>query len=102
MHALLVDPLRPTRLVFVQFGAGQDKVASSILDVDVQIAALHEDNGIEIDLHRVRNPLLDCKCMRFGSAPPTGNFGPEKEDGYNSHGDGPFAAAFGSGDILRF
>lgn len=53
VHALLVHPLRPTRLVFVQFGAGQDKVASSILDVDVQIAALHEDNRIEVDLHRV-------------------------------------------------
>lgn len=76
MYALLIHPLRPARLVLGQLGSGQDEIASSILDIDVQIAALHEHNGIEVDLHRVRNLLFDGKRVRFGSAPPSCHFGP--------------------------
>lgn len=102
MHALGIRPLRPDGRVALQTSLGEDAIAGRILDVDVEVVAFHVDDDVEVDLHGVGDSLFDGKGVRFGAAPPAAGFAPEKDEGDDEHGDGPFAAAFGAGYIFWF
>lgn len=91
--ALLVDPLRPHGGVAVQARGREDAVAGGVLDVDVQVGALHAHDRVEIDLHGVAHALLDREGVLLGAAPPPGQLGPDEHEGDDDHGDGPFPAA---------
>jgi hypothetical protein len=102
VHSLLVHPLVPVGALPSQLVGGEDAIAGSVLDVDVQISALHTDDDVEVDLHLVGDALFDGKVVCFVAAPPPGDFGPEEDDGDDGHCDCPLAAAGGAGDVFRF
>ena len=102
VHALVVHPLAPVGVVPVQLRGGQDAVAGSVLYVDVQIAALHLDDHVEVDVKPVANAFLDGEGVCFCTTPPPGKLGPEEDGGYYDDGDGPFAAAGCVLDVLWF
>lgn len=102
MHPLLVHPLVPASALPSQLVGRENTIARGVLDVDVQISALHTDDDVEVDLHLVRDSLLDGEVVCFVAAPPAGDFGPEEDDGDDGHCDRPLAAAGGAGDIFGF
>lgn len=101
VHALCVHPLLPVGGVAGQLVAGEDPVARRVLHVDVQIAAAHLDDDVEVDLHVVADALFDGKRVVLGAAPPAANLRPQEDAGDEEHGDGPFAAARRLCHILR-
>lgn len=100
--SLYVDPLGPRGGVALELGGGEDAVAGGVLDVDVQVGALHPHDRVQVDLHVVAHTLLDSERVLLGAAPPPRQLGPHEDEGDEDHGDGPFSAARGSGDILGF
>lgn len=70
VHALVVNPLRPIGRVARQPGRGEDAVSSRILDVDVQVTALHPHDDVHVDLHGPADAFLDGECVHLLSAPP--------------------------------
>lgn len=102
VDALCVDPLGPEGAVAVQLGGGEDAVARGILDVDVEVGALHADDNVEVDLQVVGDALFDGKVVRLLAAPPAADLAGEEDKGDEEHGDGPLAAARGAGDEFGF
>lgn len=76
VHALGIHPLAPGGGLARQLAGRQDAIARGVLDVDVQVAALHLDDDVEVDLHVVADALFDGKGVRLGAAPPAANLGP--------------------------
>lgn len=68
----------------------------------MEVAALHGDYDVQVDLEIVADAFFDGEGMRFMPAPPAREFreGEEEGDGYHRHG--PFSAAGGFGYILGF
>lgn len=93
VHALCVNPLVPGRSIALQLVSSENAVTRCILDVDVEVIAVHLDNNVEVDLHVVPDALFDGKRVMLGSAPPLAYLGPQEDGGDEEHGDGPFAAA---------
>ena len=93
VDSLCVNPLGPSRRVALQLRRREDSVASGILDVDVEVAAQHVDDNVEIGLHRSRDALFDGKVVSLGAAPPSSDFAKCEDDGHDEHGDGPFSTA---------
>lgn len=102
VDALGVDPLGPRGRVALQLGGGEDAIARGVLDVDVDVVALHVDDDVEVDLHVVGDALFDGKVVRLGAAPPAADLGAHEDEGDEDHGDSPLAAAGGAGDVLGF
>jgi hypothetical protein len=71
VHALVVHPLRPVRRIELQHGRRQDAVAGGVLDVDVEVAALHAHDHVEVDLQGPAYALLDGERVHLLAAPPT-------------------------------
>lgn len=78
VHALVVDPLVPGRGVSRQFVSRQNVISRGVLDVYVQVEALHLDHYVKVDLHFMADALLDCEVVGFVAAPPAGHLGPEE------------------------
>jgi hypothetical protein len=69
--ALDAVPVRPEGGVACQGLTGHDTVSRSILNVDVQVDALHGDNNVEVDLHVVRDALFHAeRVMCLAHVPP--------------------------------
>lgn len=100
VDALGVDPLRPLGGIAVQLGGGEDAVARGILDVDVQVGALHVDDNVEVDLHGAGDALFDGKVVRLGAAPPAADLAAHEDERYEGHGHRPLAAACRPGNIF--
>ena len=81
MHILAAAPLIPHRPVLRQRIARQDPVPGRILDVDVQIRALHRDHDVEVQLQRSRDAGLDGKGVRCRAREPAGGLGDCQVDG---------------------
>lgn len=101
VNPLCVDPLVEVGLVAVQPVRGHDAVARGVLHVDVNVVTLHAHHNVQVDLQLLRDALFHGKVVCLGAAPPAGNFAPDEEDRDEGHGDGPFAAACRSRDVLR-
>lgn len=93
VHALCVNPLVPCRSIALQLVPSKNAITRCVLDVDVEVVAVHLDNDVEVDLHVVPDTLFDGKRVMLGSAPPLAYLGPQEDAGDEEHGDGPFAAA---------
>jgi hypothetical protein len=107
MHALLsvlARPLRPARGVLAQQIASERAVASGVLHVDVQVGAPHADDDVEVDLHVVRDALLDGKRLGCGAREPARGFGPCQPDACEDERDSPSGrvAALHEVRLLRF
>ena len=59
--AFCVLPLGPEGSVAGEGLTGHDAVARGILDVDVQVTALHGNDDIEVELQVMRDTLFDAK-----------------------------------------
>lgn len=101
VHALLINPLAPGGGLAGQLVRGENAISRGILDVDVQIVAVHLDNYIQINLHVVPDTPLDGERMRLGAAPPATKLSPHEDAGYEEHGNGPFSATRCLCHILR-
>lgn len=75
--ALDVDPLGPGGRVALELGGGEDAIAGGVLDVDMQVGALHPYDRVQVDLHIVAHTLLDGERMLLGAAPPPRQLGPD-------------------------
>lgn len=102
VHSLQVDPLGPDGGIAVQPRCGEDAIAGCVLDVDVEIVALHLDHNVEVDIQLVRNALLHLECVHLCAAPPSANLGPEEDDADYGHCYRPFSAAGCVFNVLRF
>lgn len=93
VHALCVNPLVPGRGIALQLVSSENAVTRCVLDVDVEVIAVHLDNNVEVDLHVVPDTLFDGKRVMLSSAPPLAYLGPQEDGGDEEHGNGPFAAS---------
>lgn len=64
--SILARPLCPTCSILAQQVASECAITSCILHVDVQVGAAHSNDDVEVDLHVMRDALLDgeglCRC----------------------------------------
>jgi len=74
MHALGINPLIPVRRIPLQHICRQYPVARRILNIDVEIHALHLDHDVQIDLEVVPDALLNRECVRLVPPPPACEF----------------------------
>ena len=88
-----VHPQLPIRRLPVQHVSRQYPIPGGVLDVDVQVGAPHRDRGIEVDLHRVRYPLLHAELLRLDAPVPGAELGGGKEGGERDQEDGCVTAA---------
>lgn len=101
VHALFVNPLAPGGGLASQLVRSKDAISRGILDVDVQIVAVHLDDNIEIDLHVVPYAPFNCKRMGLSSAPPAAELIPHEYAGDEEHGNSPFSTTRRLRHILR-
>lgn len=102
VYALVVDPVLPRGGLALEAVRGKNAIAGSVLDVDVQVGALHLHDNVHVDLEVMADALFDGKGVLLGAAPPPRQLGPDEDEGDEDHGDGPFAAARGARYILGF
>lgn len=102
VDALGVDPLAPARGVLLEARGGEDAVAGRVLDVDVQVLALHLDHDVQVDLHAVPDALLDRERVRLLALPPPRQLRPQQYARDDRHDHGPLAAARRARYVLRF
>lgn len=100
VHALVVNPVLPGGGLALEAVGGEDAVACGVLDVDVEVGALHAQDNVHVDLQVVADALLDGEGVLLGAAPPARQLGPDEDDGDEDHGDGPLAAARGARYVL--
>jgi len=91
--------LVPIGRIFLQHLASKNTVAGSILNVNMEIAALHRDHKIHVQLQCVRNALLHAECMGRSSGKPSRRFGPAQIKGDNNQGNSPWPSR-GSTDLI--
>lgn len=65
-----VGPDLKVGVFFRQQVAGHDAVHGRVLDVDVQVAARHGNNDVQVQLELMAHPTLDAEVMGFGAGPP--------------------------------
>jgi hypothetical protein len=101
---VLARPLRPARWVLAQQVASEGAVAGGVLHVDVQVGAAHADDDVEVDLHVVRDALLDGEGLRRCACEPARRLGPGQPDACEDQRDGPGGgiAALDEVRLLRF
>ena len=58
-----IYPVTPGCRIFRKEIPGQNAITRSVLNIHMQIGALHRNNNIEVDLKVVRYALLDRKEM---------------------------------------
>lgn len=101
VHALFINPLAPGGGLASQLVRSKDAIPRGILDVDVQIVAVHLDDDVEINLHVMPDAPLNGKRMRLDSAPPAAKLSPYEYAGDEEHGNSPFSATRRLRHILR-
>lgn len=92
MHALLINPLGPGGGLAGQLVRGENAISRGILDIDVQIVAVHLDDDVEIDLHVMADAPFDSKRVRLDTAPPAAELSPHEDAGDEEHSNSPFSA----------
>lgn len=102
VRALLVNPLAPGCGLALEPVSSEDTVAGGVLDVDVQVGALHAHDHVHVDLQVVADALLDREGVRLGAAPPARQLGPDENQRDKDHRHGPLAAARGARYVLGF
>lgn len=102
VDALVVDPVTPGGRLALEAVRGKDSVAGGVLDVDMQIGALHLHHHVHVDLQIVADAFLDGKGVRLGATPPPRQLGPDEDQRHDDHRDCPFAAARGARYVLGF
>ena len=70
VHLLRIDPHGPVGGIFLEQVPREDTVAAGVLDVYVQILALHGDDGVEVDLESLRDAFFDAELLRLGARVP--------------------------------
>lgn len=101
VHALFINPLAPGGGLASQLVRSKDAIPRGILDVDVQIVAVHLDDDVEINLHVMPDAPLNGKRMRLDSAPPAAKLSPYEYAGDEEHGNSPFSTTRRLRHILR-
>ena len=92
VHALGINPVAPGRRVARQHVPGKDAVTASVLDVDVQVAAFHGEDDVEVDLELVGDALFDAEEVGFVAMVPAEELGEGEEGGDYDEGEGSIAA----------
>lgn len=101
VHALFINPLAPSGGLAGQLVCSKDAISRGILDVDVQVVAVHLDDNVHIDLHVVPDAPFNSKRMGLCSAPPAAKLSPDEYAGDEEHGNSPFSTARRLRHILR-
>lgn len=101
VHAHAVDPLRPVGRVLGQHLGGEDAVAGGVLDVDVEVGALHVHDDVEVELHLPPHPLLDRERVHLLAAPPPRQLREDQHQRHHRHYHRPLAAARCPRHVLR-
>ena len=78
--SLGIHPLHPTSRVLYQHVAGENAVATGVLDIYVQIIAGHGDYYVEVDLKVMRDAFFHAKQVGFMPAIPTTEFCEGKQE----------------------
>ena len=102
VNALVVGPLSPKSLVETQLLGRHDSITRSILDVNMEIIAVHLNHNIQVNLHLPRDTSLDFEVVRLDAAPPAAKLTPDKDERDDGHGDSPFSTSGCSLNVLRF
>ena len=79
VDAFAIDPLVPSGGVLLEAGGGENAVAGGVLDVDVQVLALHLEDNVEVDLQAVADTLFHGEGVVLGAAPPPAQLGPQQQ-----------------------
>ena len=98
----MVHPVGSHCAILLEQVPSENPVATGILDIDVEVGALHIDDDVEIDLQVVGDALLDGKKVRFGAGPPSAQLGECEEGGDDDENDGHVATPGGAAGICRF
>lgn len=96
MRAAGIHPMRPAGRVLGQHFASQNAVAGSILDVDVEVMAVHGYYDVEVDLHLVGDTLFNGEELGFMASVPAEEFSYGEKDGDEYEGEGGVAAGGGA------
>jgi hypothetical protein len=80
VNTLVVGPLSPKSLIGTEALGCHDSIARSILNVDMDIVAVHLDHNIQVDLHFPRDTGLDFEVVGLGAAPPAGKLTPDEDE----------------------
>jgi hypothetical protein len=94
-------PLAPVGLVQLEGDAGQDAVAGGVLDVDVDLVAVHGHDHVDVDLQRVRDALLDREGVVDGAGEPAPRLRQHQPGGSDQQEDGPGVATAGAREVRR-
>lgn len=86
---VLARPLAPVGGIFAQQVTGKRAVTGSVLHVNVEIGAPHGDDDVEVDLHVMRDTLLDGEGLRGRAGEPARNLGPGQVETCQDEGDCP-------------
>lgn len=78
VNALVVGPLPPESPVSAKTLSRHDAIARSILDVNMNIIALHLDYNVQVDLQFSRNTSLNLEVVRLSSTPPATKLTPDE------------------------
>lgn len=101
VHALFINPLAPGGGLASQLVRSKNAISRGILDVDVQIVAVHLDDDVEIDLHVVPDAPFNSKRMGLDPAPPAAQLSPHENAGDEEHGNSPLSTTRRLRHILR-
>lgn len=80
VNTFVVSPLPPKSLISAEALGRHNSIARSILNVYVNIFAVHFNHNIQVDLHFSRDAGLDLKVVRLGAAPPATKLTPDKDE----------------------
>ena len=102
VDALGIDPVLPLSGILLEAGGGEDAVAGGILDVHVQVLALHAHDDVEVDLHLAADALLDGERVALLPAPPPRQLRPHQRARDHRDDHRPLPAARRPRHVLRF
>lgn len=102
MSAFCVFPLRPEGSVAGECLTGHDAIARGILDVDVQVAALHGNDDIEVELQVMRDALFDAKGVVCLANVPAAHLGHCQQERGKGEEERPHSSILRLGLVRRF
>ena len=102
VDALGIDPVLPLSGILLEAGGGEDAVAGGILDVHVQVLALHAHDDVEVNLHLAADALLDGEGVVLLAPPPPRQLRPYQRARDQRDDHRPLPAARRPRHVLRF
>lgn len=95
----LLHPELPAGAFALEQLSGEDTVARSVLDVDIEGVTGHVNDDIEVKLQVVADALLDAEVVVLGSSEPGAEFRERKNGADEEDENGPLPSTAGWGSV---